>query len=70
MNPVPPLTRRCVRCHRPLRGAYAARGIGPVCGGRIRRGRAVARPVVTVRAVVLEEQGDLLEEIEEEPWTD
>lgn len=65
MNTLP--LYRCRRCNRPLKpGPYGARGLGPICGGPIRLGRPAARPVVTVRAAVLEEQGDLLEEIEDE----
>lgn len=68
MNPAPPLTRKCRRCHRPLRGVYAVRALGPVCGGRITKGRKPATPVhddVQHRAVpVMPGQLSLIDELE------
>jgi hypothetical protein len=43
VNPVPRFRRRCRDCKRWLVGEYAARGVGPTCGGRIKRSRKPAR---------------------------
>jgi hypothetical protein len=66
MNPVPPLIRRCDRCRRQLRGAYAARGRGPVCGGPIRRSRTPAAGVDEGRHRAVENHPGQLQLFEDE----
>jgi hypothetical protein len=46
VNPVLPWTRPCARCRRGIKAGspYFERGVGPRCGGRIRRARRPAGP--------------------------